>query len=69
MGIGDGQPQTEADFKGVFSSMGIRDKWMMTPSTDPADVRRGFGTISQSAVRASQASGAFSKTALGGFED
>lgn len=69
MGIGDGRPQTEADFKGVFASMGVRDKWMLTPSNDPSDVRRGFGTISQSAVRASQAGGAFSKTALGGFDD
>jgi hypothetical protein len=70
MGIGDGQPQTEQDFRAVFGSMGIRDKWILTPSNDPADVRRGFGTISQSAVRASQAvGGAFSKTTLGGFDD
>lgn len=63
MGIDDGY----TDFRQVFTEMGIRPEWILTPSNNPSEIRRAFGTISRSAVRASQAAGAFSATALGGF--
>lgn len=63
VGIDDG----ETDFRAVFASMGIRDQWIQTPKNSASDIRRAFGTISKSAVRASQAAGNFSQTALGGF--
>lgn len=55
------------DFRAVFADMGIPDNWVLTPDDDPTSIRRAFGTISRSAVRASQAAGSFSMTALGGF--
>ena len=63
MGIDD----NETDFRLVFKEMGIPDQWILTPENSKSEIRRGFGTISQSAVRASQTAGAFSATALGGF--
>lgn len=63
MGIDDGG----TDFRQVFGEMGIRDEWILTPKNTPSEIRRAFGTISRSAVRASQAVGNFSGTALGGF--
>jgi hypothetical protein len=63
MGITDGT----TDFTGVFTDMGIRPEWILTPANTPSEIRRAFGTISRSAVRASQAVGTFSTTALGGF--
>jgi hypothetical protein len=63
MGIDDGH----TDFKAVFKSMGILDQWILTPGNTPGEIRQAFGTISQSAVRASQAAGSFSQTAMGGF--
>ena len=62
MGISDGQ----TDFKAVFTEMGIRPEWILTPGNTPKEIRRAFQTISQSAVRVSQAAN-FSKAALGGF--
>jgi hypothetical protein len=56
------------DFKRVFREMGIRDEWILTPKNTPHEIREAFATVSQSAVRASQAAGTgFSQVALGGF--
>ena len=66
MGIDDSSGYG-VDFRKVFAEMGIPDRWILTPGSSPSEIRRGFGTISQSAVRASQAAGNFSQTALGGF--
>jgi len=64
MGIDD---HGATDFRAVFASMGIPDTWILTPGNTPTEIRAAFGTISQSAVRASQTAGSFSQTAMGGF--
>jgi hypothetical protein len=63
MGIDDGY----TDFRQVFSDMGIRDEWILTPGNSASEIRRAFQVVSQSAVRASQTAGSFSQVALGGF--
>ena len=63
MGIDDGG----TDFRQVFRDMGIEDRWILTPGNTDQEIRRAFQTFSQSAVKASQGAGHFSKTALGGF--
>jgi len=63
MGIDDG---TTA-FRDVFRSMGIEDRWILTPGKDAADIRKAFLLFSQSAVRASQGGASFSRAAAGGF--
>jgi hypothetical protein len=63
MGIDDGR----TDFRQVFGGMGFHDRWILTPANTPTEIRAAFGTFSQSAVRASQAVGSFSATAMGGF--
>lgn len=62
MGIDDGS----TPFREVFREMGIEDRWILTPGSDPGEVRRAFQLFSQSAVRASQAA-AFSQAAIAGF--
>lgn len=57
MGISDGS----TDFKAVFRSMGIPDRWILTPGNSASEIRRAFAVFSQSAVRASQGA------QLGGF--
>lgn len=52
-------------FKKIFSDMGILDEWILTPNSDPKEIRKAFHTVSQSAVRASQGAAAFSQ--MGGF--
>lgn len=59
MGIHDGT----TDFKKVFRSMGIPDKWILTPGNSASEIRRAFQVFSQSAVRASQG------LQLGGFSN
>lgn len=59
MGISDGS----TDFKQVFRSMGIPDRWILTPGNSAGEIRRAFQVFSQSAVRASQG------LALGGFSN
>jgi hypothetical protein len=59
MGINDGT----TDFKKVFKSMGIPDRWVLTPGNSGSEIRRAFQVFSQSAVRA--AAGA----QLGGFSN
>lgn len=63
MGIADGK----TDFQAVFTSMGIRPEWILTPANDPKSIRKAFATVSQSALRASQGGQSFSKAAMGGF--
>jgi hypothetical protein len=59
MGISDGT----TDFKQVFRSMGIPDRWILTPGNSASEIRRAFQVFSQSAVRASQG------LQLGGFSN
>ncbi|MBA3540227.1 MAG: hypothetical protein H0T79_11420 [Deltaproteobacteria bacterium] len=59
MGISDGT----TDFKAVFRSMGIPDKWILTPGNSATEIRRAFQVFSQSAVRATQGA------QLGGFSN
>jgi hypothetical protein len=63
MGIDDGH----TDFKKVFAQIGIPDRWILTPGNTDPEIRRAFQAFSQSAVKASQGAGHFSRTALGGF--
>ncbi len=58
MGIDDGG----TDFREVFRSMGIQDRWVLTPGNSAGEIRRAFQVFSQSAVRASQGA-----PQLGGF--
>ena len=62
VGVDDGY----TDFRTVFGDIGVLDEWILTPQNSPSDIRRAFGVISQSAVRASQTA-TFSQTAMGGF--
>lgn len=59
MGIHDGT----TDFRKVFRSMGIPDRWILTPGNSASEVRRAFQVFSQSAVRATQG------VQLGGFSN
>jgi len=59
MGISDGT----TDFKSVFRSIGIPDRWILTPGNSASEIRRAFAVFSQSAVRASQGA------QLGGFSN
>ncbi len=63
MGIHDGS----TDFRKVFRAMGVPDQWILTPGNTQSEVRKAFQAFSQSAVRASQGAGSFSRAALGGF--
>jgi hypothetical protein len=63
MGIDDGS----TPFRDVFRAMGIEDRWILTPGSDAAEIRKAFLLFSQSAVRASQGGASFSRTAAGGF--
>ena len=63
MGIDDGA----TNFRDVFRSMGIDDRWILTPGKDGAEIRKAFLMFSQSAVRASQGGATFSRAAAGGF--
>jgi hypothetical protein len=57
MGISDGK----TDFQAVFRTMGIPDRWILTPGHSATEIRRAFQVFSRSAIRAAQG------TALGGF--
>ena len=59
MGIDDGSTY----FKKVFSDMGIRDEWILTPGNSQSEIRKAFQVFSQSAVKASQQVKSFSKMA------
>ncbi len=60
MGISDGT----TDFRKVFRSMGIPDKWILTPGNTASEIRRAFRVFSQSAISATQGA---ALGALGGF--
>jgi len=65
MGIDDAR----TPFREVFREMGIEDRWILTPGSDPGEIRRAFALFSQSAMRASASQGraTFSRAAAGGF--
>lgn len=63
MGIADGT----TDFNQVFSEMGLRKEWILTPGNSESEIRKAFEMVSQSAVRASQGGASFSQAAAGGF--
>ena len=63
LGIDDGT----TDFRAVFQSMGIEDRWILTTANTDSEIRKAFELFSQSALRASQSAAAFSSTAVGGF--
>jgi len=63
MGINDGS----TPFRDVFREMGIEDRWILTPNSESGEIRKAFRMFSQSAIRASQHAGAFSRAAAGGF--
>lgn len=46
MGISDGT----TDFRAVFRSMGIPDRWILTPGNTAGEIRKAFQVFSQSAV-------------------
>lgn len=62
MGIDDGR----TNFHQVFTEMGVRPEWILTPQNNPSDIRKAFAVFSQSALRASQAGASFSQVAVGG---
>lgn len=64
MGIDDGG---QTDFRQVFKEMGIRDRWILTPSNSDGEIRKAFQVFSQSAIRVSQSATSFNQTSLGGF--
>ncbi|HET6314226.1 MAG TPA: hypothetical protein VFH60_10340 [Chloroflexia bacterium] len=63
MGIDDG----DTDFRAVFRSMGVPDNWILTPRSDPKEIRQAFQLFSRSAISASQSQATFSQTAASGF--
>ncbi len=63
MGIDDG----DTDFQAIFRSMGIPDNWILTPQSDPHDIRRAFQLFSRSAISASSNQATFSQTATSGL--
>jgi hypothetical protein len=63
MGIDNGS----TNFRDVFRSMGIEERWILTPGNDAGEIRKAFLVFSQSAVKASQGGAAFSRAAAGGF--
>lgn len=52
------------DFRTVFRSMGIEDRWILTPKSDPREIRRAFQVFSQSVASASRGG---APPGLGGF--
>ena len=46
MGISDGT----TDFRAVFRTMGIPDRWILTPGNTAGEIRKAFQVFSQSAV-------------------
>lgn len=64
MGIDDGH----TDFKKVARSMGIRDRWILTPSNDGHSIREAFGVISRASQTASQGADSFSSVSQTGFD-
>jgi hypothetical protein len=61
MGVDDGY----TDFRQVFTEMGVRPEWILTPGNNPSEIRKAFQVFSKSSVAASKGAAAFSK--MGGF--
>lgn len=64
MGVKDGDG---TDFSSIFRSMGIEDRWILTPGNNDRDIRRAFQLFSRSVNAVSQQSGSFGQISLGGF--
>lgn len=64
MGIDDGGT---TDFRDVFTRMGFRPEWVMTPQNTDQEIRRCFNMFSQSTASASQNATSFSQTAQAGL--
>ncbi|MDQ5824597.1 MAG: hypothetical protein M3441_10370 [Chloroflexota bacterium] len=62
MGIDDG----DTDFRAIFRSMGIADNWILTPHSDPKEIRQAFQLFSRSAISATQGQANFSQAAASG---
>ncbi len=63
MGIDDGY----TDFKTVFTNMGIKPEWILTPKNSGSEIRRACGTFSKASSAAAKSAAGFSQTAAGGF--
>ena len=56
------------NFHQIFGQeMGIDDRWILTPKSDPHEIRQAFQIFSLTAVRMSQSAAAFSQGKAGGF--
>lgn len=56
------------NFHDIFGDkMGIDPKWILTPQSDPSDIRKAFQVFSLTAVRMSQNALQFSQGKAGGF--
>jgi hypothetical protein len=64
MGVQDSE---HTDFRQVFRSMGIEDRWILTPGRSEQEIRQAFNLFSRSVVKASQAGASFGSISLGGF--
>jgi hypothetical protein len=62
MGVEDGS----TDFHAVFTEMGIRPEWILTPGGSASEIRRAFQLFSRSAMQLA-AGGAAGLGGLGGF--
>lgn len=65
IGVDDGR----TDFRYIFhDQMGIRESWILTPKSDPSEIRRAFRVFSETLVQMSQSAAAFqSQAGFGGF--
>lgn len=64
MGIQDNR---STDFRREFKRMGIQDRWVLTPSSDPHEIRQAFGRASKSTVQASRGAAAYSRAMTQGL--
>jgi hypothetical protein len=65
---GMGVQHRSINFFDVFGkSMGIEDKWILTPKSDPSDIRKAFQVFSLTAIRMSQSGALFSQAKGAGF--
>jgi hypothetical protein len=63
-----GVKNSRTDFYEIFGdSMGIEKRWILTPDSDPSEIRKAFQVFSLTAVRMSQSAAMFSQGKAGGF--
>jgi hypothetical protein len=68
MGIsGSRNGESGFDFRDIFKKMGIQDRWILTPGGSEKEIRAAFQLFCQSAAKAIQNTGTFSKKTMGGF--